>query len=248
MDPFILTSQKNLETILIFIHVKRKDNIIDEFDQFIHSYTQDMIRWVPNYLDMLESIATAIPDSLEARDILDLGCGNGNATQIIFDKYPKANYTLLDASKEMLDRCRRRFIHGKIESYESYFMDARFDKNSFDIVIASFSLHHLKNMDKQEIFQRIRNWLRPGGIFVYTDLMIDREDKILHKAFLEEWEAQAKSQGTTVEEWDWLMEHHQIYDFTQDYQIQQNYLTQAGFSKLSISWRKDFWTTLSSYK
>ena len=60
--------------------MKIQDNIAEEFNEFSKNYTNDMIRCVPYYLDLLSDCTRYLPKKFSPENILDLGCGNGNIT------------------------------------------------------------------------------------------------------------------------------------------------------------------------
>ena len=123
--------------------MKIKATLADEFDRFSDNYTEDIIRIVPHYLRLLSSHSKCLPDNFCAATILDLGCGNGNVTALLLEKFPDAEYTLLDASPDMLAICRERFSGINMNCVRSYFRDYTFPEDYFDLIAANFSLHHL---------------------------------------------------------------------------------------------------------
>ena len=70
--------------------MKIKETLAAEFDRFSDNYTEDMIRCVPHYQRLLCSISDSLPEDLRASRILDLGCGNGNVTALLLEKFPEA--------------------------------------------------------------------------------------------------------------------------------------------------------------
>ena len=132
--------------------MKIKETLAAEFDQFSNHYTEDMIRIVPHYLRLLSSLSDSLPDDFAAYRILDLGCGNGNVTALLLEKFPDAEYTLLDASPDMLELCRDRFPGNNITYVRRYFRDYTFPEDYFDLITACFSLHHCDSREKQWIF------------------------------------------------------------------------------------------------
>ncbi len=190
---------------------KLHDSIITEFDHFASDYTSDMRRMVPYYDKLLASMVESIPQENQVERILDLGCGNGNITYELLRRFPDASYVLVDASPEMLKISYDRFTEHHIDYVECFFKDLETAENSLDVVAAGFSLHHNNSSEKQSIFPKIYGWLRQGGIFVSSDLMISKTDAD-HPKLLEEWEAYARANNCTDEEWKWIMEHYDAYD------------------------------------
>ncbi len=224
--------------------MESKPNIIQEFKQFVNTYTEDMVRWVPHYLDALAAVVQYLPEDFQPKRILDFGCGNGNTTEVILRQFPDAEYVLLDASPDMLAVCKQRFPTRNITYQEAFFQNAKFDEGVFDFVTASFALHHLKRAEKQAVFAKIYQWLSPNGIFSCSDLMVDRGNKSIHEPFLKEWQNHAKIQGTTAEEWTWIMEHYRTYDFPDDRNEQLEWLKQVGFQQVATPWNIGFWSNI----
>ena len=135
--------------------MKLQDNIANEFDHFADNYTEDMIKCVPHYLQLITSLSECLPKNIIVKSILDLGCGNGNVTSQLLKSFPQAEFTLIDASSQMIDICKNRFDGHKMNFVESYFEDWNFPEDSYDIIAAGFSLHHLDSDKKQWIFPNI---------------------------------------------------------------------------------------------
>jgi trans-aconitate 2-methyltransferase len=67
-------------------------------------------------IDLIEKIQLNNP-----KDIIDIGCGPGNSTQILVNKYPNCNIIGLDSSKTMIEKARTDFpnqiwIHENVEN------------------------------------------------------------------------------------------------------------------------------------
>ena len=113
--------------------MKVKDSIAAEFDQFSGNYTEDMTKCVPHYPKLLSCFSDCLPDDFSPDTVLDLGCGNGNVTALLLNKFPRAHYTLLDASPEMLALCKQRFAGNNVTFIERYFRDYHFPQCRFDL-------------------------------------------------------------------------------------------------------------------
>jgi len=108
-------------------------------------------------LDLLARIDMSAP-----RVVLDLGCGAGNVTAFLAQRWPDARIVGVDNSQEMLAKARastvgepqREWIDADIASYAP---DA-----PVDVVYSNAALHW--QPDHQRLFPRIFEWLAPGGV------------------------------------------------------------------------------------
>ncbi len=224
-----------------------KENIILEFDEFSNDYTQDMIKCVPHYEQLVSGIVSFLPPDFKASNILDLGCGNGNLIELLIARYPDSLYTLVDASPEMLKICRERFPDTRLAFFEGYFDDYIFTADHFDLITASFSFHHINSREKESMFKKIYGALREGGIFCSSDLMIHKSNPA-HPVLLEEWKEFVIGNHSDDEKWNWLMEHYNTFDQPDDLKDQLEWLQMAGFSTVHVPWNKGHWVTIQAIK
>lgn len=107
--------------------------------------------------------------------ILDLGCGNGILGKYLLGNFPGANGIFIDLSDTMLEAASEN-----LKDYpESKVIKADFstpgwlakikEEKSFDIIISGFSIHHLADQRKKELYGEIYKLLSPGGIFINMD-------------------------------------------------------------------------------
>ena len=92
--------------------------------------------------------------------ILDIGCSTGCFIQELIKKGFKNVYGV-DISEQSIAQCRKKGLKN-IENMDAAGM--RFNNNTFDLIISSDSLEHLKNDQKA-----LRDWnrmLRPNGILI----------------------------------------------------------------------------------
>lgn len=227
--------------------MKTAENIALEFNDFSKNYTKDMIGCAPHYLQLISSFVTNFLNNFKPKNILDLGCGNGNVTAQLIPYFPNATFTLVDASAEMIHLCQNQFKAYDVIYANKYFKDFLFNTERYDLVVAGFSLHHCDEDEKQVVFKNIYNSLNKGGIFSYSDLMISKTNPD-HANLLVQWEAFVNGNFPDGEKWNWVMEHYKAFDKPTDYLLQIEWLKQSGFSNVEICFKEDYWIHLQAIK
>ena len=227
--------------------MKIKDNIASEFNEFSKNYTNDVIRCVPHYLKLMSSFTEYLPQDFAPKNILDLGCGNGNVTARLLQLFPESCFTLLDASEEMINFCKEQFKAYKVEYVESYFKDYKFEDEQYDLITAGFSLHHCNSEEKKILFKGIYRSLKKGGIFACSDLMINKS-KPEHSVLLGKWKSFVFESFPDGEKWEWLMEHYSEFDKPDDYNDQKQWLKEAGFNDIRIPTADSYWAHIQVIK
>jgi len=163
---------------------QRFDNEVERFSNLEtgQSATID----APLSLDLISSAAVAVTPN--AKDLLDIGCGAGNYTLKLIEKFEtdrglsagsganiEMNCLLVDLSQAMLDRAAQRVssrTKGKVSTLQSDMRDAHFGEQTVDVVVAGATLHHLRtDVEWEAVFAKIFRALRPGGCFWICDLV-----------------------------------------------------------------------------
>ena len=80
-----------------------------------------------------------------------------------------------------------------------------------------------------------------------SDLMIDK-NSIEHSQLLKDWKTFVMKSFPDDEKWEWLMEHYNEFDKPDDYQDQIQWLKDAGFSKVEIIFKENFWIHIRATK
>lgn len=134
----------------------------------------------------------------EAKDLLDIGCGAGNYTLKMLSKLPNLNCTLNDLSAPMLESAKTRVTRateGTITTIQMDMRELELVNESYDIVLAAATLHHLRDdKDWEHVFEKIYNGLRPGGCFWISDL-ITHDSAPLNNLFKARYGAYIESIG-----------------------------------------------------
>jgi tRNA (cmo5U34)-methyltransferase len=84
------------------------DKITDRFNLIAKKYDEQRRSFIPCFDDFYQtgiSLISKIKSDFNA--ILDLGAGTGLLTKYLYEKFPDANYTLVDVSEQMLEIARQ---------------------------------------------------------------------------------------------------------------------------------------------
>ncbi|MBB71013.1 MAG: trans-aconitate methyltransferase [Legionellales bacterium] len=103
-------------------------------------------------------LLAAVPQDAAPAVIYDLGCGPGNSTVLLQQRWPHATIIGLDSSSTMLEAARKDypeidFIEGNIEHFAP--------DEQIDLLFANASLHWLE--DHPILFSKLTQTLNPGG-------------------------------------------------------------------------------------
>lgn len=113
--------------------------------------------------------------TLDGADALDIGCGEGALVRFMRSQGARA------VGAECGDEMRRRAIAADPEHADAY-RDVRgedlpFDDESFDVVLYSYSLHHVPIDDIPAALAEANRVLRPGGTLLVVEPAVDRPEE-----------------------------------------------------------------------
>jgi len=125
-----------------------------------------MTAWNPSLYLKFEQERTQPAIDLAARidhksisSIIDMGCGPGNSTKVLCEKWPKAEVTGLDNSEEMIKKAREFYPEQLwILGDAGTWMPA----TKFDLVFSNAALQWLP--DHNSVLRHLISWLSPGGV------------------------------------------------------------------------------------
>lgn len=107
--------------------------------------------------DLVARIGVAAP-----RRIVDLGCGPGNSTVVLAERWPNAELSGVDSSSTMIDVARReqpdrRWIAADISEW------ADSEREQFDVVFSNAALQWVP--DHASVYPRLLKRVARGGVF-----------------------------------------------------------------------------------
>jgi tRNA (cmo5U34)-methyltransferase len=131
--------------------------------------------------------------------VLDLGAGTGLVAAMVKERWPAASVHLVDVSEGMLDEARARLRDALGASFEVADYATAPLGTGWDLVVSALSIHHLEDAAKRALFARIRDALRPGGLFVNAEQVLG-PTPALEAAYAARWRAEAQALGATSDE------------------------------------------------
>jgi len=192
---------------------------------------------IPYYEDMIESMILALPfHQKEKINVLDLGCGTGNISLKVKERFPNARITSVDMAKNMIKIAKQKLAsYNDIEFIIADVRDLEF-VDEFDAVVSSLALHHLHHPEKKPYYHRIKSFLKKGGVFYNTDNILGSSPH-LNQLYMDKWiEFLLKSH--THEEIDsvWIPKHREE-DFPAPLMDHIHLLEEVGFKEVDVVWK-----------
>ncbi len=105
-------------------------------------------------LDLLAQIPLTAPER-----VIDLGCGAGNVTRFLTERWPHAQVGGVDSSAEMLTKARSILPQAE---WEENSIAAWEPKAPVDLIFSNAALHWLP--EHPALFARLLGFLKPGGM------------------------------------------------------------------------------------
>ncbi|AWL40536.1 MULTISPECIES: class I SAM-dependent methyltransferase [Streptomyces] len=132
-------------------------------------------------LDMVEAVVGPAPR------VLDLACGTGSITDRLLRRFPDATSTGVDLDPALLAIARGTFEgDDRVTFVTADLKDPawteRLPHSSYDAVLTATALHWLHSEPLAELYGRVGQLVRDGGVFMNADHMIDTETPRINAA------------------------------------------------------------------
>ena len=105
---------------------------------------------------------------VKGKKILEVGCGRGGGSSYITRYLKPLSYHAIDLSDEAIQFCQTTYDHDNLTHLQGDAQNLPFEDSSFDVVMNVESSHCYP--DISVFFSEVKRVLRPGGVFLYTDL------------------------------------------------------------------------------
>jgi tRNA (cmo5U34)-methyltransferase len=110
-----------------------------------------------------------------AKRICDVGCGAGNFTLKLLERFAGADCTLVDLSAPMLDRAQQRVsavTNRQVTTLQGDVRELELGEARYDVIVAAAVLHHLRTPDEwRSTYRKLVRALVPGGSLWVFDMV-----------------------------------------------------------------------------
>ena len=179
--------------------------------------------------------AAALPG--KSPSILDIGAGTGLLSGLLLEAYPGADITLLDISEKMMEVAEARFRgRSGIRFVAADYRHADLG-GPFDAICSALSIHHLDREEKRELYGKIFDALKPGGIFVNVD-QVEGETARLHRRNLSYWDDFVINGPLDRAEVQAMFERRKTLDRMEKLSIQLEWMKAIGFTGVEVVYKK----------
>jgi SAM-dependent methyltransferase len=175
--------------------------------------------------------------------ILDLGCGDSMPVQALLQHIRVKQYCGVDQSETALAQADALLANSGL-SYRLLAGDilktAQQIEESFDLIIASFSLHHLQGPARKKVMlQACHQSLNPGGVLAIIDVFLG--DSESRDGYVDRFEQQAKKNYDDLNdsEMTTLITHVRECDYPESMKTYRELGLQAGFGQVRELLRDD---------
>ena len=169
-------------------------NIIQRFNSIAKQYDSQRKCFIPCFEEYYTVGIKLLARERSFRSILDLGAGTGLLSQFLYRYFPRAAYTLVDISDDMLKVAQQRFAGLPRFRYINDDFSRHIPEGQYDLIVSALSIHHLTDNDKAKLYQRIYASLAGAGCFLNID-QYNSESGVLNKLYAKEWLAYIKESG-----------------------------------------------------
>ena len=151
---------------------KRNADMREFFNERAATYDNVHMKMILNK----DRITELLPE--DTFKVLDLGAGTGLELLSLYERFPEARVTAIDISENQLKMLEQRPFIDKMTLICGDFFEVDFG-TEYDAVISSAALHHFDEPEKRVLYKKIFDCLKPGGVFINSDRVLDTYEQQL---------------------------------------------------------------------
>ena len=223
-----MASAKSAETVGMFFDEQWK-----VYRDFIE---HDLMHHKDLFEVLKQKIVTYLP---KGYSMLDLACGDSDPSSKLLQQIPATKYVGVDIAKAVLSLAEKNLAATStpfVLLEQDFVEQLQKSEDTYDLILISFSLHHLETQEKQHFFELARKRLNPGGFLAVIDIIR------LNGQGRSEWLAQCypymekRSQGKCQKSCETAHAHMQKADFPEEAQTYVAMARQAGFKSVELAY------------
>ena len=211
------------------------DSLFDEWHAYQKLLDHDYMYHVAFFSHLKQEIQLRFNEPVA---ILDLGCGDGSPIRPLLEDLDVSRYCGIDQSETALSKAQAnlasldtscRLVPGDLLE------TLRTLSGSFDVIVASFSLHHLKTAEaKKQVLGECRRVLKPTGLVAIIDVFHaedETRDEYVHR-----WAKFAKKSYLALDDAEiaTLVDHVYANDFPETLSTYRSICAAEGFGEFKI--------------
>jgi SAM-dependent methyltransferase len=224
-----------------------ENSTISCFDSHSDDYDAYQTIAVPHYQEMLEIVAMTCQRYLAAKDsapdIIDLGCGSGNASRAIL-QHMKASTFLIDGSDRMvaiaLDKLNKGFP-GAVAGYRVADLandnwDEGLISGKYEAIVSTLVLEHLPFDRYKSVIKKCHDLLSPGGWMIVVEGYVEKDSDMIEWFHSQIKERIGNLDPKMAEMVTSLRDDKEVHYYTSKLQ-KEEWWREAGFIKVNVIWQ-----------
>ncbi|HYF95013.1 MAG TPA: class I SAM-dependent methyltransferase [Symbiobacteriaceae bacterium] len=219
----------------------------------------------PSRAEQRAMISRLIPAGVdEPFRVVELGCGGGELSAAILQRFPTADYLGLDGSSVMLETAARRLSpFGERVQLQPFRLEElerwpALVKQPVRAVVSSLVIHHLEHAQKAALYRLLYSLLEPGGALVLADLVLPSAPGAV-VAIAANWDEAAREQSRAAtgsdetfrqfkdEGWNYYTDPDPM-DKPASLFDQLQWLAEIGFRHVDCFWQRGGHAIYGGYK
>lgn len=214
--------------------LERFEDVADDYESFVEK--------IPKYDRIRETIVEVLQQwnregTPEA--VAEIGVGTGGLARFVLERFAPDVFHGVDGALAMLEQAEEQLESFDRPRVELEHLDFRnwSPSRPYDWVYSNLSIHHLHDLEKRDLFNRIHGGLGPSGRFLLSDLVRipDKQRELYKRIYWNRLESLGYEETEIEERW----KQHRTNDVPADLRATLRWLREAGFGLVECVW-KDF--------